>query len=308
MLLQKMEKQMFNTVLVTGGSGFVGKNLQHEKPDWIYISSKDYNLLDREECTKMFEEHKPDAVIHLAAKVAGIKSNAEEQASFLYENCMINLNVVECAYKAGVTRLIAAMSTCAFPSTLPEYPFEESSVFDGPPPETNLSYGYAKRLLHVQCLSYRKQYGVNYSTFSPSNLYGLEDNFGTESSHFVAALIKKVYEASDGDVVEFWGTGETLKQELYIGDLCKIIPVLLENHNSSLPMIISPDEHLSISEMIQILLGAVGKNITVQFTGYLDGQYRKDGSNKELLKLVPDFEFTLFKEGVLRTYNWYVNL
>ena len=85
---------MFNKVLVTGGSGFVGKNLQHEKPDWIYISSKDYNLLDREECTKMFEEHKPDAVIHLAARVGGIKDSVNHPADFFSQNAKININIV----------------------------------------------------------------------------------------------------------------------------------------------------------------------------------------------------------------------
>jgi len=294
-------------VLVTGGSGFVGKTLQKCCPDWIYVGSSDYDLRDKEQCREMYEDHSPDAVLHLAAKVGGIKVNAEQQATFLYENCLINLNVIEEAYKAGITRLLAALSTCAFPNILPEYPFDESQIFDGPPPPTNLSYGYAKRLLHVQCISYSKQFGVNYTTFSPSNLYGPGDNSNPESSHFVAAMVRKISEAEDGGEVEFWGSGNPLKQELFVEDLCEILPILLEKHNTEIPLLVSPDEHLSILEMINILMKKCDKNIKVTFNGYLDGQYRKDGSNLKLKELMPNFLFTPFSEGIKKTYDSYNN-
>jgi len=293
-------------VLVTGGSGFVGKNLKKHKPDWIYVSSKEYDLKDKGQCAQMFKHHKPDAVIHLAAKVGGIKSNAEQQAVFLLDNCLINLNVVEEAYRSGVKRLLAALSTCAYPNTSPSYPFEESEIFDGPPPETNLSYGYAKRLLHVQCLSYSKQYGVDYTTFAPSNLYGPEDNFNPESSHFVAALVRKIANAEQGETIEFWGTGKTLKQELYVDDLCFIIPKLLENHKSKDAVIVAPDENLSIIDMVNNLLKVVGKDLRICFNGFLDGQFRKDGKNEKLKSLVPGLKFTKFEEGILKTYRWYL--
>jgi GDP-L-fucose synthase len=292
-------------MLVTGGSGFLGKNLQQHQPDWTYVSSKDYDLLKQHECIRMFQEHKPDAVLHLAARVGGIKDNKENQATFYYQNMMMNTNIVECAHQSGVKRVLSSLSTCAFPNVVKDYPFVEGDIFDGRPAETNFSYGYTKRALHVQTLSYRKQYGVNYSTFCPSNIYGPEDHFDLEKSHFIPALVKKLYDAKEDQTLEFWGTGKPLRQQLYVKDLVKIIPILLEKHNSSLPLIISPNENLSISEMIEIAIKTIKKDVNVVYNNKLDGQYRKDGSNKEFLSLVGDFKFTRFEDGFKNTYEWY---
>jgi len=292
-------------VLVTGGSGFVGKRLQRYKSNWAYISSKDCNLMDQHACDQMLRKYKPDAIIHLAARVGGIKENAENQATFYYENVTMNTNLLECAYRNNVKRVLSSLSTCAFPNILCEYPFSEKDIFNGPPAETNFSYGYAKRSLHVQSLSYRKQYGVNYSTFCPSNVYGPNDSFNDESSHFVAALIKKFAEAKNGDTLCFWGTGKPLRQQLYVDDLVKILPVLLEKHNSDIPLIVALKENLSIENMVQACLRVSKKNVDYYFDGSLDGQYRKDGDNSRLLKLIGEFKFTSFEEGVKKTYEWY---
>ena len=203
-------------VLVTGGSGFLGKRLKVYQPTWEYVSSKKYDLTSPEETRKMFEDKKPDVVVHLAAQVGGVKSNIENQATYFYQNVMINTNVVHEAYRYGVERFLGALSTCAFPDNLDNYPLSEKEFLRGAPAASNLSYGYAKRMLYIQCLSYRKQYGVNYSTFCPSNLYGPGDNFDSLSSHFVAALITKIAQAKDGDKIELWGTGKPLRQQLYV--------------------------------------------------------------------------------------------
>jgi len=292
-------------ILVTGGSGFLGKNLQQKQPDWIYISSKEYDLLSPRECIRMLQENKPDAILHLAGKVGGIKANKENQATFYYQNMMMNTNIIESAYQYGVKRVLSSLSTCAFPNIVKDYPFAEADIFDGPPAKTNFSYGYTKRALHVQTLSYRKQYGVNYSTFCPSNIYGPEDHFDLERSHFIPALVKKLHDAKEGQTLEFWGTGKPLRQQLYVKDLVKIIPMLLEKHNSSLPIIVSPNENLSISKMIEIAIKTIKKDVDVVYNNKLDGQYRKDGSNSEFLSLVGDFKFTNFEDGFKSTYEWY---
>lgn len=290
---------------MTGGSGFVGKRLQVANPDWIYVSTKDYDLTDTYACRDMFRKIRPDAVIHLAGKVGGIIANSQHQADFFYKNSIINLNVVHEAYQAGVTRLLASLSTCAFPDVVYTYPFSEEDLFSGLPTENNLSYGYSKRSLHIQCLSYRKEYGVNYSTFAPSNLYGPGNDFDPENSHFVAALVKKVWEAKDKDTIEFYGDGRSLKQQLLITDLCNSIPLLLERHNTDSPIIVAPYENLKITDMIHMLVNSVDKDISISFNDKLKGQYRKDGSNGRFMELLPDFKFTPFIEGIRQTYEWY---
>ena len=294
-------------VIVTGGSGFVGKRLKKVKPDWIYLSSSDVNMLNHYECLDYFSREKPDAVIHLAGRVGGIKDNATHPADFFYENSTINSNVVHACYMAGVKRLLASLSTCAFPDRLGtlSYPFTEEDFLNGPPAETNRAYGFTKRALYMQIQSYRKQYGVDYSCFCPSNLYGPDDNFNIETSHFVPAMIKKIHEAKENEVVEFWGTGEPLRQQLFVDDLCKAIPELLEHHHGDIPIIVAPDENLSISKMISIFCSMINKKIEVIFNGELDGQFRKDGSNGKFKELVQGFKFTPFGEGVIKTYEWY---
>ena len=293
-------------VLITGGSGFVGKNLKEIKPDWIYVGSEDYDLLDLEETINLLEEHKPDAIIHLAARVGGIKANVGHPAKFLYENVMINANVVRAAEEVGVKRFLGSLSTCAFPDNLRNYPYKEYNIHDGAPAETNLSYGYSKRLLMIHCNAIRKQYGYDYSTFSPSNLYGPHDNFEPETSHFVGAMIRRVAEAKPGDTLEFYGTGVPLRQELFVEDLVKIIPILLEKHHTESPIIVAPNENLTIKKMVEVMLEISDKNLKIKWNGKLDGQYRKDGSNWKLFNLIGDFDFTPFEVGLKKTYDWYI--
>lgn len=293
------------TVLVTGGTGLVGKNLQKIKPNWIYLSSQNCNLLEQSSIKQILHYYNPDAVIHLAARVGGIKDNSENQAEYFYQNVVMNTNLIDECYKFGIKRVLSSLSTCTFPDIVKKYPFTEKDFFDGPPAETNFSYGFSKRMLHVQSISYRKQYNVNYSTFCPSNLYGPYDHFNSEKSHFVASLITKLYKAKDNDILEFWGTGKPLRQQLFVEDLCKLIPILLKNHNTNLPLIIAPTENLSINDMINIAKKVTNKKVKIEFNNKLDGQYRKDGSNKELSKIVPNFQFTDFKTGFKKTYKWY---
>jgi GDP-L-fucose synthase len=294
-------------VLVTGGSGFLGKRLKMCEPTWQYVSSKDYDLINPIEVKQMFKEIRPDAVVHLAARVGGIKDNAENQALFYYQNVMMNTNIIHEAYLAGIPRVLSSLSTCAFPDKLEHYPFSEKDFHKGSPTETNFSYGYSKRMLHVQSVAYRKQYGMNYSTFCPSNLYGPQDHFGSSSSHFVAALVHKFANLCDNKVIELWGTGTPLRQQLYVDDLCEIIPILLERHNSDIPLIVAPNENLSVHKMSQIIT-EVDKKRSVSFTfnGKLDGQYRKDGDNSMFLDLVGGYNFTSFREGIDKTYKWYI--
>ena len=300
-----MKTQESNNVIVTGGSGFLGTRLQLQQPSWTYLSSKECDLTDTSQVEQMFGDMKPSAVIHLAARVGGIKENIENQAEFYYQNTMINTNVLQCAYKSGVKRVLSSLSTCAYPDKLHHYPFKEEDFFMGPPAKTNFTYGITKRGLQVQSCAFRQQYGVNYSTFSPSNLYGPGDHFGKENSHFVAALIHKVAAANHGDTIQMWGTGLPLRQQLYVDDLCELLPILLEKHNSSQPLIVSPLENLTILHMSRTLVAQTGKKITLSFDGKNNGQFRKDGNNKMLMEILGEYNFTSFEEGIKKTYEWY---
>tara|TARA_Y100001973_G_C5201852_1_gene338415 strand:+ start:2655 stop:3557 length:903 start_codon:yes stop_codon:yes gene_type:complete len=296
---------MSKTVLVTGGSGFVGQRLKLQQPYWTYISSEDCDLTSAEQVADLYATIKPDAVVHLAARVGGIKDNINNQADFYHLNTMMNTNVLHEAHKADIPRVLSSLSTCAYPEDLNNFPFTEDDFFGGPPAQTNFSYGMTKRMLHVASCAYRTQYGLNYSTFCPSNIYGPGDHFGAEGSHFVAALVHKVCSAKHAGTIELWGSGLPLRQQLYVDDLCKIIPLLLQNHNSELPVIVSPPENLSILDLARTLTEQLDKNVRLSFNGKMDGQFRKDGSNQELMKLIGPFKFTSFKEGVMKTYNWY---
>jgi GDP-L-fucose synthase len=292
---------------VTGGSGFVGSNLKKIRPNWTYISSTDYDLKNPQEVKFMYKDVKPEVVLHLAAKVGGIKENTENQADFYYINTAINTNIVKYAVDNNVQKLVASLSTCAFPDTLNSYPFKEDDIFKGPPSKTNFSYGYSKRGLYAHCLAVREQYGLNYSCFSPSNVYGPGDHFDDiQSSHFVAALISKIANAKDGDCLEFWGSGTPLRQQLYVKDLCDILTIFVEQfYSTDKAVIVAPTENLSIKEMIDIAIRISGKNLSYKFNGKLDGQYRKDGSNDFLMRIV-DYKFTTFEDGIKETYNSYI--
>ena len=292
-------------VIVTGGSGFVGERLKLVKPDWIYPTRSEFNLYNHEKCVEYLLKEKPDAVVHLAAKVGGIKDNSDHPADFFFDNTMINTNLVDACQIAGVKRVLASLSTCAFPDVVDAYPFVEEELLAGPPAETNRSYGFTKRALYIQIQSYRKQFGLDYSCFCPSNIYGPGDNFDTDKSHFLPAAIRKLHEAEEGDEVEFWGTGQPLRQQLYVDDLCKAIPELLGKHHSENPIIVSPDHQYSILGMIAIIKSMMNKDVQVTFNKKLDGQYRKDGSNARFKELCSNFEFTCITKGIQKTYDWY---
>lgn len=293
-------------VLVTGGSGFLGTRLSISKPDWIYVSSRECDLTDQKAIKDLLNDLKPSAILHLAARVGGIKDNTENQADFYYLNTMINVNILNEAHNANINRVLSSLSTCAFPDKVSNYPFTESDFFSGPPAKTNFSYGMTKRMLHVASMSYQKQYNRNYSTFCPSNIYGPGDHFDNENSHFVASLVSKVANAKDGDTISFWGTGKPMRQQLYVDDLCDIMPKLLNEHNTDCPLIVAPDENLTIKKMVDTLVEYSGKDLKVTFNGKLDGQYRKDGSNQKLRDILPDYEFTSFYSGIIKTYKWYL--
>jgi len=297
---------MGDIVLVTGGSGLVGMALKKILPNAIYVGSKDYDLTKENEVIKMFDTVKPSIVIHLAAKVGGILDNMEYPAEYFVDNILINSLVVKYSYIYNVKRLITVLSSCIYPNELEKYPLKEEDLHKGPPTESNFSYGYAKRCLAVQIDSYNKQYGTNYNYIIPCNLYGIGDKDDDKKSHFVTALIKKIYDANKKGVNEITllGDGTPLRQFMLADDLAYVIKEMLdkniyENFN------ITSDETCTISEIAQIALKVCDSehlNIFYDKTKP-NGQYRKDISNDKLKTLLPSFKPTALSHGIKKVYE-----
>jgi len=295
-------------ILVTGGSGMVGKSLKKYLPNAIYISSKDYNLTSETQVYQMFNNIKPDVLIHLAARVGGIIDNITYPADYFDQNVMMNTLILKGAQQQGIKRFIGMLSTCIYPDIVNNYPITEDMLHLGPPPKTNFSYGYAKRSLAVQIDAYNQQYGTQYQYLIPCNLYGEHDKYG-DNSHFIAALIKKIHNAkvNNEDKIILFGDGSPLRQFMHSDDLAYVIKYCLDN-NIYDNMNIAIDENLSITEMAQIALKACNaEHIKIEYdTTKPNGQYRKDVSSKILKSKIPSFNPINLYDGIKSTYDYLI--
>jgi GDP-L-fucose synthase len=303
---------MNNGILITGGSSMVGQHLRNLLPDAIYFNSSHANLTEQADVRRIIRNMKPRTVIHLAARVGGIIDNIEHPGEYFYENVMMNTMLMEESRLNGVERFIGVLSTCIYPDQLAEslYPLKEEHLFMGPPTPTNFSYGYAKRCLAVQTEAYNKEYGLKYNYLIPCNLYSEYDKFVPGKAHFVADLVRKIVEAKKGDgKLRLFGTGSPLRQNMYAGDLARVIQLCVEKDITE-SFNVSVSQNLSIKETAEIALKACeAENVEISWDSTKpDGQYRKDVSNDKMLRLLPDFDFTTLEEGVYRTYNKIKNL
>ena len=298
---------MKDKIVITGGTGMVGQSLQKIMPNAIYLSSKDCDLSNLDETIKFFKKEKPDTIIHIAGRVGGILENLKYPVDFLEENIFINTNLCKAAHISGTKNLMAVLSTCIYPENADRYPMTEDQLYNGPPPIQNFSYAYAKRCMAVQIDSYVQQYKKNnWCYIIPCNLYGEDDKFKYERSHYVSSLIDKIYNSKDGKI-HLLGTGTPLRQFMYSGDLALAIKSLIEK-NIFENVNIANDEVCSIKEIAEIALKALGrKDLEIVFSGneIEDGNYRKDVSSEKLKELLGGFEFTPLSKGIKKVYNIY---
>jgi GDP-L-fucose synthase len=295
-------------ILVTGGSGMVGKSLKKYLPDATYVSSQNYALTSEMQVSWMFNNIQPDVVIHLAARVGGIIDNITYPADYFDENITMNTLVLKYAQQHNVKRFIGILSTCIYPDVVESYPITEDMLHLGPPAKTNFSYGYAKRALAVQIEAYNQQYGTQYQYLTPCNLYGEYDKYG-DNSHFIAALIKKIHTAkiNNEDKITLFGDGSPLRQFMHSDDLAYIIKYCLDNDIYD-NMNVAIDENLSITEMAQIALKACdAEHVKIEYdTTKPNGQYRKDVSSKILKSKIPSFNPINLYDGIKQTYNYLI--
>ena len=289
-------------ILVTGGSGLVGKHLKDIMPDATYIGSKDCDLTDVTQVDALMDFFKPKIVVHLAARVGGIVDNINHPVEYLEENIMMNNNVLKKCHEYKVDKLISILSTCIYPDVVDTYPLKEEDLFNGPPPPDNFSYAMSKRCMATHIDSYVKQYKKKWCYLIPCNLYGEHDKYEEHHSHFVSALIKKIYEATD--TVEIWGTGKPLRQFMHAEDLARIIKYMIDNdivENFN----VAPNYVYSIEEMTKIGMESCGKgDLEIVYDSTKpDGQYRKDVDSSKLISVMEGFEFISLEEGIKRVYD-----
>jgi GDP-L-fucose synthase len=290
-------------LLVTGGKGLVGSETSAD----VKVG-REYNLVNSAECDLMFKDHNPTHVIHCAGKVGGIGGNMNYKGEYFYDNLMINTNVIEAARKNGVENLVCFLSTCVFPDNV-EYPLTENKVHLGEPHNSNYPYAYAKRMADIQIRAYREQYGINYTTVIPCNIYGPNDNYSLQHGHVMPMLIHKLHLAQqNNEDFVVWGSGEPLREFIYSKDVAKLAEWAVANYNESEPIIFSTSEEIKIKDLVDILVQEFNFKGKVIFdTTKPDGQLRKPSDNSKLKSYLPNFEFTPIETGIKETVNWFIN-
>ncbi|KAH8548359.1 hypothetical protein BGW37DRAFT_506898 [Umbelopsis sp. PMI_123] len=313
---------MSSVILVTGGSGLVGKAIEwviendkserygkKEGETWIFLTSKDGDLRKPEDTKAIFEKYKPTHVIHLAALVGGLFKNMKYKLDFLRDNLLINDNVLETSKNYGVKKVVSCLSTCIFPDKT-SYPIDETMIHNGPPHESNFGYAHAKRMIDVQNKAYNEQYGCNFTSVIPTNVYGPHDNYSLEDSHVLPGLTHKCYLAKKNNTPFIvGGTGKPLRQFIYSRDLAKLFIWTLREYQETEPIILSVGEkdEVSIKDVADAIVNAVGFEGEYSFdTTRSDGQFKKTASNEKLLKYIPDFEFTPFNVAVKESVDWFL--
>ena len=287
----------------------VGSALRHVHPEGIYISSSDFDLRERTQTEAMMAEYAPDQVIHLAAKVGGIKANMENLGDFYRENILINSNVLEAARKYEVTKVVSLLSTCIYPDKV-NYPLTEEQIHNGPPHPSNYAYAYAKRMLDIQSQAYLEQYGCNFITAVPNNLFGENDNYDLNDSHVMPAIMHKMFLAEQKNQnVVLWGDGSPLREFTYSVDLARILLFLLENYDGTTPINVGNTGEHSIKEVAEMIAKHMNFTGKMQWnTDKPSGQYRKPSDNSKLLDLGWDPDsYTNFEDAVKLSCQWFLD-
>ncbi len=296
---------MKNKILVTGGNGLVGSEFVGDlfyKP-----TSKQFDLKNPENTNRLMLKQF-ESVIHCAAKVGGVGGNMNYKGEFFYDNIMINTNVIESARMTGVKNLVAFLSTCVFPDKV-EYPLNEKKIHLGPPHFSNDAYAYSKRMVDVQIKAYKEQYGLNYKSVIPTNIYGPNDNYDIQNGHVVPSLIHKCYLARENKTpLYIWGSGNPLREFIYSKDVADLTLWVLENYKESEPIILSTSEEISIKNLVEMIVEIMNFKGEIIFdSSKPDGQYRKPSDNSKIKSYVPDFKFTPIFEGLKDTIDYFEN-
>lgn len=300
-------------ILVTGGKGFLGSHVVKElikqgvNEKHIYSpSSHQADLRKLSVCKKVVKDI--DIVIHVAGKIGGIGLNKEKPGELFYDNLMMGTQLMESSRLAGVEKFVSIGTVCAYPNVTP-IPFKEQNLWNGYPEEINAFYGLAKKMLLVQGQAYKKQYNFNSIYLLPVNLYGPGDNFDTERSHVMPAMIKRVYDAKINNYksIDVWGTGKATREFLYVEDAARAIVLATAIYNKTDPINIGSGMEISIKALNRMICRYLKYNGEIHWDKTKpDGQLRRC---LDVSKAKEEFGFRAevsFEDGVKRTIDWYI--
>ncbi len=303
------------TVMVTGGAGFLGSHLveqleaRSDSVDIFVPRSNEYDLREKSDIRRAFEDSAADIVIHLAASVGGIGANQKNPGRYFYDNAIMGIELMEMARKMDVEKFTILGTICSYPKHTP-VPFSEEDLFDGYPEETNAPYGIAKKALLTQSEAYREQYNFNSIYLMPVNLYGPRDDFDLETSHVIPAIIRKCIEARDqGDEsITAWGTGEPTREFLYVKDAAEGILDATEQLNESVPVNLGSGMEISIKDLILLIAELTEFEGEIHWdTSKPDGQPRRRLDTSLAKELFGWEASTEFEMGLQETIEWFSN-
>ena len=291
-------------VLITGGSGQLGKELSKLFPSASFTTREDTDLTKEDEVSKLFNSESPDVVIHTAALVGNMVDQITKPTEYFSDNVKMNTLVVDKSLKSGVKKLIAITSTGIYPN-IDIYPIKEDQLHDGPPTFGFFSYSIAKRAMAVHIDAIKKQYGLDYCHLAVGNMYGAHDRLD-ENSHFVATMMKEIAKAriTEKESITLYGTGKPLRQFINASDVALVIKTMIDEDIYE-SFNLTDDKNISVEEMAKLILKALDcHDIRIKYDASKpDGQYRKDVSIEKFRSLFPNFTFRDVEEGIKEMYN-----
>lgn len=299
-------------VTVTGGAGFLGRvvcaKLRERGANGVFVPRRhDYDLTQRDDVVRMFDDGRPDVVLHLAAEVGGIGANRANPGRYFYANLAMGLHLVEVARERGLAKFVQVGTICAYPKFAP-VPFRESDLWSGYPEETNAPYGIAKKALLVMLQAYREQYGLDGIYLLPVNLYGPGDNFDLDTSHVIPALIRKFAAACDAgsDSVEVWGSGRASREFLFVDDCAEGIVLAAERYDGAEPVNLGTGAEITIRALAEKIAALTGFTGAIRFDpSKPDGQPRRCLDTSRAFELFGFRATTALDEGLRRTIAWW---
>jgi GDP-L-fucose synthase len=294
-------------VLVTGGGGFLGSHLverlEARGDEVVAARRRDHDLTLADDAARLFQEARPELVFHLAAEVGGIGANRASPGRYWYANLLMGAHVLEQARLNGTPKVVIAGTVCAYPKHTP-VPFREDELWNGFPEETNAPYGVAKKAVLVGAQAYREQYGLDTVFLLPANLYGPRDNFDLETSHAVAAMIRKMLAGEDAIVL--WGDGSPTREWLYVEDCAEGLLLAAERYSGPEPVNLGTGEEISIRELAELIAEVTGFEGRITWdTSMPNGQPRRSLDTTRARELFGFEARTPLREGLERTVAWY---